>query len=131
VEHEAMHQETLLYMWHRLPLEQKIAPGRYQPKSVGAPPRQEWVDVPGGRATLGVNRGSIDFGWDNEFPAYAVDVESFAIERHDVTNQRFLEFVEAGGYQDERWWSPQDWAWVNSERIEHPRFWERIEGVWH
>src|SRR5215467_6577189 len=25
IEHEAMHQETLLYMWHRLPLEQKIA----------------------------------------------------------------------------------------------------------
>src|SRR6187397_1618526 len=28
LEHEAMHQETLLYMWHRLPYEQKRAPSR-------------------------------------------------------------------------------------------------------
>jgi gamma-glutamyl hercynylcysteine S-oxide synthase len=31
IEHEAMHQETLLYMWHRLPLEQKHAPPGYTP----------------------------------------------------------------------------------------------------
>ena len=29
LEHEAMHQETLLYMWHRLPLEQKQRPAGY------------------------------------------------------------------------------------------------------
>src|SRR5215204_5965709 len=28
LEHEAMHQETLLYMWHRLPYEQKRGAGR-------------------------------------------------------------------------------------------------------
>src|SRR3954449_10596065 len=27
LEHEAMHQETLLYMWHRLPQHQKTTPG--------------------------------------------------------------------------------------------------------
>src|ERR1700720_4396090 len=31
LEHEAMHQETLLYMWHRLPLEQKRSPEGYVP----------------------------------------------------------------------------------------------------
>ena len=31
LEHEAMHQETLLYMWHRLPLDQKRRPQAYQP----------------------------------------------------------------------------------------------------
>ena len=30
LEHEAMHQETLLYMWHRLPFEQKRAPAGYR-----------------------------------------------------------------------------------------------------
>jgi gamma-glutamyl hercynylcysteine S-oxide synthase len=29
LEHEAMHQETLLYMWHRLPLDQKRRPQGY------------------------------------------------------------------------------------------------------
>ncbi len=67
IEHEAMHQETLLYMWHRLPLEQKRRPVGYRPNAAGLPPVREWVDVPQGRATLGVNRDTIPFGWDNEF----------------------------------------------------------------
>ena len=44
------------------------------------------------------------FGWDNECPALGVEVAAFAIERHDVTNARFLEFVDAGGYRDAAWW---------------------------
>jgi iron(II)-dependent oxidoreductase len=131
IEHEAMHQETLLYMWHRLPLEQKRRPAGYEPRVVGSTPKTEWIEVPTGRATLGVNRGSIDFGWDNEFPAFAVDVEGFAIERHDVTNARFVEFVEAGGYEDPQWWTPEDWSWIAREGISHPLFWEPIDGDWY
>src|SRR5438067_4309736 len=32
LEHEAMHQETLLYMWHRLPLARKRRPAGYSPR---------------------------------------------------------------------------------------------------
>src|SRR5438552_6126994 len=74
LEHEAMHQETLLYMWHRLPFAHKRTPPGYQPRVGGAPPAQEWIEVPPGCATLGVARGAIRFGWDNEFPARSVDV---------------------------------------------------------
>jgi ergothioneine biosynthesis protein EgtB len=130
LEHEAMHQETLLYMWHRLPIDQKRRPTTYVPRVEGAPPRAEWIEVPGGRATLGVDRNSIPFGWDNEFPSLTVDVPRFEIERHDVTNARFLEFVEAGGYADARWWRPDDWRWIESERIAHPLFWERRGADW-
>ncbi len=56
---------------------------------------------------------------------------AFAIEQHNVTNARFLEFVEAGGYRDARWWRPQDWQWVQSEHVEHPLFWERVDGGWY
>jgi iron(II)-dependent oxidoreductase len=130
LEHEAMHQETLLYIWHRLPLDQKHSPPDYRPRVSGLPPSHEWVEVPGGCATLGVERGSIRFGWDNEFPSASAAVEPFAIERHDVTNERFLEFVESGGYRQERWWTPEDWQWVQTERVSHPLFWEREDGVW-
>jgi gamma-glutamyl hercynylcysteine S-oxide synthase len=130
LEHEAMHQETLLYMWHRLPFDQKRRPPTYEPRVDGALPRAEWIDVPGGRATLGVARTSIPFGWDNEFPALTVDVPAFSIERHDVTNARFLEFVEAGAYDDARWWQPEDWRWIRSERIAYPLFWERRGADW-
>ena len=130
LEHEAMHQETLLYMWHRLPLEQKRPPPDYRIHASGRPLAREWVDVPGGCVTLGVERGSIPFGWDNECPATSAMVESFSIERHDVTNQRFLEFVESGAYEQPQWWTPEDWHWLQTDGVRHPLFWERENGAW-
>ncbi len=130
LEHEAMHQETLLYMWHRLPFSRKIAPVGYRPRIEGSVPPAEWMTVPRGVATLGVDREAVPFGWDNEFPALTVDVDAFEIERHDVTNARFLEFVEDGGYDDRRWWSEADWEWLRKEAIAHPLFWERDGDAW-
>jgi formylglycine-generating enzyme required for sulfatase activity len=111
LEHEAMHQETLLYMWHRLPLDQKRRPAGYRPIADGRVPAQEWIDVPAGRATLGADDESMAFGWDNERPHHSEDVAAFAIQRHDVTNADYLEFVKSGG--------------------EPPIFWERKGDRWH
>jgi ergothioneine biosynthesis protein EgtB len=130
LEHEAMHQETLLYMWHRLPFDLKNRPSDYRPRSNGAVPDQEWIEVPGGCATLGVARSAIPFGWDNEFPAASAQVAPFAIQRHDVTNRAYMAFVDAGGYRDPQWWTPADWAWVAGERVAHPLFWERRGDAW-
>jgi iron(II)-dependent oxidoreductase len=131
LEHEAMHQETLLYMWHRLPLNEKRRPQTYAPRANGAPPQQQWISVPAGPATLGRDRDDLLFGWDNERPSATADVRGFDIERHNVTNAAFLEFVEAGGYADPRWWRDADWAWVQSEGVRHPLFWERHDGRWY
>ena len=137
LEHEAMHQETLLYMWHRLPFDQKQAPRGYSPvvdrSSSGAPAGKaaaEWIEIPPGCATLGIQRGAVPFAWDNETPALAAEVPAFAIERHDVTNQRFMEFVDGGGYDNAEWWSPADWEWVKREGVSHPLFWERHDEAW-
>jgi len=130
LEHEAMHQETLLYMWHRLPFTQKRRPRGYTPRVDAGTPVPQAIDVPGGRVTLGADRGALPFAWDNERPGCSRDVRPFAIDRHDVTNGAFLDFVEAGGYADATWWTPQDWTWVQSERVEHPLFWERVDGQW-
>ena len=125
LEHEAMHQETLLYMWHRLPLMQKRWPCGYLPITSGREPEREWLSVAPGRVELGADRATIPFGWDNETPGCAADVAAFEIERYDVTNGRYLEFVDAGGYRDERWWTAGDWQWLRAEGIESPAFWER------
>jgi ergothioneine biosynthesis protein EgtB len=130
LEHEEMHQETLLYMWHRLPFAQKRRPTDYSPRTAGEPAPSEWMDVPGGEVTLGVDRGAVEFGWDNEFPTHRQTVAPFSIERFAVTNARFHEFVDSGGYRDPRWWRPDDWEWLQAERFEHPLFWERHGGEW-
>jgi ergothioneine biosynthesis protein EgtB len=131
LEHEAMHQETLLYMWHRMPFSAKRKPAGYRPCVDAGPPAEQWIEVPGGRATLGVDRDREAFSWDNERPACSVDVARFSIERHNVTNAAFLEFVDAGGYRNERWWRPEDWAWIQREHVTHPLFWERHENAWY
>ena len=131
LEHEAMHQETLLYMWHRLPFDQKRKPAGYEPRVSGESPRVETIEIPAGCATLGVARRTNRFGWDNEHPAMSVNVQTFSIDRHDVTNARYLEFVDAGGYRDPQWWRPEDWTWLQREAITHPLFWERHDNRWY
>lgn len=130
LEHEAMHQETLMYLWHQLPYDQKQAPAGYTPTAGGAAPAQQWVDVPAGMATLGADPSHEAFTWDNERPAVAARVGAFRMQRHNVTNDAYLDFVNAGGYRDAQWWRPDDWAWITTEGITQPRFWESEGGRW-
>jgi gamma-glutamyl hercynylcysteine S-oxide synthase len=131
LEHEAMHQETLLYMWHELPYERKVRPDDYHPiVEAAAPERSEDVFVPEGPTVLGATRGAIRFGWDNEFPAQSQIVPAFRIERVNVTNADYLAFVDAGGYQNPTLWSPRDWEWLQESTITHPHFWARTEQGW-
>jgi len=129
LEHEPMHQETLRYMWHRLPYDKKVRPGR-TPSSVtgGDPPRPATARIPAGTATLGLTRERAPFGWDNEFPEHQVEVSSFEIDLHDATNQDFLEFIEAGGYSRRDLWDEEGWQWRARGDIEHPLCWERENG---
>ena len=123
LEHEAMHQETLLYMWHRLPHAQKSKPAGVRYDTDGASPAYASIRIPPGHATLGADRDVIPFGWDNEFGEHRVHVRAFEIDAHDVTNGDFLAFIEDGGYQNATWWTVADWEWLNDQNLTHPNFW--------
>jgi iron(II)-dependent oxidoreductase len=130
LEHEAMHQETLLYMWHRLPYDQKQKPAglEYELGEGGRTPAS--VRIPAGVATLGADRNRVTFGWDNEFDAHRVDVAAFDIDVHSVTNGEFLAFVDGGGYRSQELWSAEGWTWLQEERIARPAFWvKRGDGL--
>jgi ergothioneine biosynthesis protein EgtB len=122
LEHEAMHQETLLYMWHRLPHTQKRPPANLSYEIGVAPPPKSAVSIPAGTATLGALRRD-GFGWDNEFDAHQVHVPAFEIDVHSVTNGDFVEFVNAGGYSNRALWTDDGWQWLQQERVRHPAFW--------
>jgi ergothioneine biosynthesis protein EgtB len=131
LEHEEMHQETLLYMWHRLPWEKKRRPpGHAAPNLDATPVARGRVRIPKGRASLGIDPASGAFGWDNELPRHEVDVPAFDIDVHDVTNAEFLEFVDAGGYSRPELWTPEGFDWVRTSVVEHPGFWIRRDGGW-
>ena len=73
------------------------------------------VVIPAGDATLGADRDSVAFGWDNEFDAHDVHVPAFDIDALPVTNAQFLEFINAGGYSRRELWSDEGWEWIQAE----------------
>ena len=68
VEHEEMHQETLMYLIHRVPYEFKRTPPNVQSQRGPASSPASWIKIEGGSTQLGAGPRSIPFGWDNEFP---------------------------------------------------------------
>jgi gamma-glutamyl hercynylcysteine S-oxide synthase len=98
IEHELMHQETLLYIVHALGSRSAAAVaaalGPYHSGGDGRrTPRA--VQIPAGIATLGQEEGF--FGWDNEFGQHTIEVPAFEIDSHNVTNADYAEYVEATG----------------------------------
>ena len=129
IEHRLMHVETLAYMLHQLPAERKIRqPEPSVPVSSSAAHRM--IEIPAGVATLGLRRGDGVFGWDNEFECYTANVPAFEIDRYMVTNQQFLEFINAGGYANRSLWSDEAWDWIRTSRISHPVFWTKRGESW-
>lgn len=129
IEHRLMHVETLAYMLHQLPLNRKISPPAPAfPSSLVV--SRSTIKIPAGDATLGLARGSEIFGWDNEFDSHTVHVPAFEIDRYMVTNQQFLEFLQAGGYETGSLWGHHDWKWKNDQQIAHPVFWRKRGDLW-
>jgi ergothioneine biosynthesis protein EgtB len=125
IEHRLMHAETLAYLFHNIPLEGKLRQRSAEPGLSPAPAPQQ-REIPAGTATLGQSRGNNGgFGWDNEFDLHRVRVPRFSIDVFPVTNHEYLKFVRAGGYEERRYWRPEDWEWKGHNGMQHPHFWAR------
>lgn len=115
VEHELMHQETLLYMFHNLPYSNKTKPVE-RDAALSASPRVKDLtrsrgvgSIPSGPVTLGADGTS--FGWDNEFPQHVVEVPAFEIDRLSVTNGDYLAYMKATGAAAPHFWTAVDGEW--------------------
>jgi iron(II)-dependent oxidoreductase len=90
-------------------------------------PRTE-VFVPGGVFEMGT---SIEpWALDNERPAHDVDLAPYWIDTVPVTNARFQEFVDGGGYDDPRHWSAAGWRHRCEAALIAPLFWQRDGDRW-
>jgi ergothioneine biosynthesis protein EgtB len=130
IEHRLMHCETLAYMLHRLPLEQKLRPATAPPAFSNEALQPTMIEIPTGPVALGLSSSSGTFGWDNEFEAHAVVVPSFSVDKYKITNAQYLEFMQAGAYENSRLWTGADWDWKTANGITHPAFWRRSGDAW-
>ncbi len=117
LEHERLHQETLLYL-----LQEEPAVG-HVPWEPGpqVQPEVRQVHIPRGPVQLGGDFEQQAFGWDNEFPAQAVQVEAFTLDSHPVTLARWQAFLAERGNDPglvPRSWTavPGGWRWTHLGR---------------
>jgi iron(II)-dependent oxidoreductase len=130
IEHRLMHAETLAYMLHQLPFDHKVRKPRL-PELVVTPVEPRMIEIPAGQATLGISRPDTNlFGWDNEYESHIVAVPAFSIDQYEVTNREYLDFMNAGGYENQALWREADWKWRTQDSISHPVFWNRVGGEW-
>jgi gamma-glutamyl hercynylcysteine S-oxide synthase len=61
--------------------------------------------------------------YDNERPPYRVHIAPFWIDAAPATVSQFSEFVEAGGYQEKRFWSEDGWRWREEHAVTAPLGW--------
>jgi len=130
LQHEYQHNETML---QTLQLKQGTpygAPRALDPPlpDRSAPPAGEMVRFAGGRVTVGTDDRTA--AYDNERPRHAVEVDPFWIDVHPVTNGAYLEFIEAGGYDDSDLWAAAGWKWRTEAGIEAPKYWSRDPDGW-
>ena len=123
-------RETLAYMLHQLPFDQKVTKPRV-PELVASPVKPRMIEIPAGTATLGLARCQTNlFGWDNEYESTTIAVPAFSISQYEVTNREYLQFMNAGGYENQALWRDADWKWKTQHNISHPVFWNRANGEW-
>ena len=58
------------------------------------------------------------------------DVAAFQIASRKVSNGDYLEFIDAGGYQNEKLWTDAGWKFMREGQINGPPFWTRKDGQW-
>jgi ergothioneine biosynthesis protein EgtB len=135
-QHEMQHQELLIYDLQHYFQRFDDAEDNYQPRINKRPNNIDnlavepgMVKIPGGLYELGFS-GS-DFCYDNEVPEHKTYLNAYEIDTYPVTNKQFMAFIDAGGYEDYRFWLSDGWDIVNEKKWDAPLYWQKIEGYWY
>ena len=135
-QHEMQHQELLIYDLQHYFQRFDDAEDNYQPRINkrlnnidNLAVVQGMLKIPGGLYELGFS-GS-DFCYDNEVPEHKTYLNAYEIDTYPVTNKQFMAFIDAGGYEDYRFWLSDGWDVVNEKKWDAPLYWQKMEGYWY
>lgn len=135
-QHEMQHQELLIYDLQHYFQRFDDVEDNYQPRINKRPNNidnlsvvQGMLKIPRGLYKLGFS-GS-DFCYDNEVPEHKTYLNAYEIDTYPVTNKQFMEFIDAGGYEDYRFWLSDGWDIVNEKKWDAPLYWQKMQGYWY
>lgn len=124
IEHARIHIETSSLLLRQLPIDE-LVPGRFGKvcTEYGEALHNELLNVPGGKVRLGKDFNHPLYGWDNEYGFHEEEVKEFKASKYLVSNGEYLEFIKAGGYQNQKYWTEEGWNWKTYKKAEMPLFW--------
>ncbi|WP_417616269.1 5-histidylcysteine sulfoxide synthase [Oceanisphaera sp.] len=129
IEHERIHLETSSVIMRMLPLKYLDAHPLWAAcNDTGPAPENSLLPVAGQTITLGKPATAHTYGWDNEYGHKTVAVAPFKVAKYLVSNGEYLAFVQAGGYQEPKWWSQEGQGWLTFTGADMPRFWRYCNG---
>jgi len=53
-------------------------------------------------------------------PAHQVYPDAFYIDKYEVTNRQYEQFIIAGGYQKKQFWTEEGWEFITKKQIDRP-----------
>ncbi|EEY91189.1 methyltransferase domain protein [Acinetobacter lwoffii SH145] len=131
IEHERIHLETSSVLIRQHALEHVRQHPQWRANIItGMAPDNHLLEVPDGKVLLQKYFNDPFYGWDNEYGQHEAQVAAFAASKYLVSNQEFLAFVEAQGYQTEQYWSEEGLGWLQFSQAAHPCFWRKTELGW-
>ena len=131
--HEQQHQELLVTDLKHLLSRNALQPAWRSPLPHGVNPEPlppaEWLThETAGPVEIGASNTS--FAFDNERPRHRIWLEPYALASRPVSCAEYIEFIDAGGYRDPRWWLSDGWSTVQSEDWSTPLYWRNDGGIW-
>ena len=132
LQHEQQHQELLITDIKYILGHNPVFPGYFLEKSVRQTNQgriADFLEIPEGAYQIG-HQGQ-EFCFDNELGLHLVYLQAYKIMDRLVTNNEYLEFVAAGGYNDFHFWLMEGWEWVKASEIQGPLYWHQMNGKWH
>jgi 5-histidylcysteine sulfoxide synthase/putative 4-mercaptohistidine N1-methyltranferase len=125
IEHHRIHLETSSVLIRQLDLSYIEPKSEWAPCSLtGEAPSNKLLPVKGGELKLGKTHDQHDlYGWDNEYGEHTAVLKDFSASKFLVSNQEFKGFVDAGGYDQQKYWSDEGWKWKSFTGATSPLFW--------
>ncbi|SFN39326.1 ergothioneine biosynthesis protein EgtB [Bizionia echini] len=129
INHEQQHQELfyydITYILGNQPtfptIENKIELNTLSSQS-------DFIKIPEGLYEIGYNGNG--FCYDNELGNHKVFLQDFEISNQLVSNGNYIDFIEAGGYQDFNLWHAEGWDFIQENNIMAPLYWHKVNETW-
>ena len=84
---------------------------------------EDMVLIPAGEFIMGTDSKGANA---DQKPAHTVYLDAFYIDKHEVTNAEYEEFILAGGYKKREFWTEEGWNFIQKFQFDADE-WHQIE----